>query len=81
MKALPRCGVAWRRTQTCWSAAYVRQWSRTYRQMIVRRQWICRAAAQVLRRPRLVRLLLPALACFPWLALPMVRYLKFDGGI
>jgi hypothetical protein len=59
-----------------WQPALVRQWSMHYRRTIVQRQWVCRAAARVLRQPNLVRLIVAALTHFPVLATPIVRYVN-----
>jgi hypothetical protein len=47
-----------------------------YRQTILRRQWVCRAAASILRQPNIVRLIVAALTHFPGLAVPIVRYIN-----
>ena len=64
-----------RRAQARWDAAYIRQWAAIHKNLVSRRQWICRAVAHVLRRPRLVGCIIPALAYCPGLAAPVVRYL------
>jgi flavin-dependent dehydrogenase len=59
-----------------WHPSLVRQWSMHYRQTILKRQWVCRAAANVLRQPRLARLIVVALTHLPVLAAPIVRYVN-----
>jgi len=50
------------------------QWARIHHQTVTRRQWTCRTVANVLRHPVLVRIMVSALARFPVLAAPMIRY-------
>jgi menaquinone-9 beta-reductase len=50
------------------------QWSLIHRQTVTRRQWVCRAVANGLRHPGLVRGVVAALARFPVLATPVIRY-------
>ncbi len=59
-----------------WHPSLVRDWSMRYRQTILQRQWVCRAAASILRQPHLVRLIVAALTHFPVLAAPIVRYVN-----
>jgi flavin-dependent dehydrogenase len=65
-----------RRACRDWHPSLVRRWSMHYRQTIVQRQWVCRAAASVLRQPNLVRLIVAAVTHFPALAVPIVRYVN-----
>ena len=64
-----------------WHPALIWKWSDCYRQRIIRRQNLCRAAAYVLRRPKLVRFIVAALNRFPFLAAPIVRHLDSTRGI
>jgi flavin-dependent dehydrogenase len=62
-----------------WNPSLVRKWSNRHGHIILRRQWVCRAAANVLRQPNLVRLIVGALTRFPLLAAPIVRYINYTG--
>jgi 2-polyprenyl-6-methoxyphenol hydroxylase-like FAD-dependent oxidoreductase len=59
-----------------WNPSLVRKWSICHGHAILRRQWVCRAAAHILRQPDLVRLVVGALTQFPFLAAPIVRYVN-----
>jgi menaquinone-9 beta-reductase len=59
-----------------WSDRLVEDWERRYRELVVRRQWTCRALALGLRQPRLVRLAVPVLQRVPWLARQIIRRLN-----
>jgi flavin-dependent dehydrogenase len=57
----------------CWSPEWERRWTAVYASLIARRQRFCRVAAQVLRHPALVRLVIMLLAHMPGLANPFLR--------
>ena len=59
-----------------WRPELATAWSRLHRQIVTRRQWPCRAAAFVLRRPALAGGLISLLSWLPSLAGPVVRYLN-----
>lgn len=59
-----------------WDERLVERWAASYRQIVARRQWVCRAVAQVLRHPRLMSTLARVLGRVPRLATPLVRYLN-----
>jgi flavin-dependent dehydrogenase len=59
-----------------WDAALEREWASTYRRVVSRRQFTCRVAAAVLRRPWLARGLIGLLSHAPVLAVPVVRGLN-----
>jgi flavin-dependent dehydrogenase len=61
--------------QASWRPEWAEQWTTLYTNLIVRRQQSCRLAAQVLRHPSLVRLVIGVLAHAPGLAKPFLRYL------
>lgn len=58
-----------------WRPEWAKHWTALYASLVLRRQRLCRLAAQVLRRPVLVRLLLAALAHAPELAQPVLHRL------
>ena len=62
-----------------WNHALVRKWSIRHGHTMLRRQWVCRAAANILRQPDLVRLIVGALTHFPCLAAPIVRHVNGMG--
>jgi flavin-dependent dehydrogenase len=57
------------------------QWSLIHRQMVTRRQWVCRGAANLLRHPALVRIVLTAVSRLPVLAVPLIRYLNCPAKV
>ncbi len=59
-----------------WRPALASAWAATYRRVVARRQYLCRAAAGALRRPRLARAVVRLLAHAPALAGPFVRHLS-----
>jgi 2-polyprenyl-6-methoxyphenol hydroxylase-like FAD-dependent oxidoreductase len=59
-----------------WHPAIAAQWSAHYRHAVVQRQWRCRLLAGALRRPPLARGMAAAVARFPSLFAPWVRYLQ-----
>ena len=61
--------------ETSWRPEWAAQWTALYTTLITRRQQSCRLAAQVLRHPSLVRLVIAVLARAPGLAKPFLRYL------
>ncbi len=56
-----------------WNEALCTRWSREYRRVVLRRQWICRGAAALLRCPRLTRTVVGLLACAPCFAGPIIH--------
>jgi len=59
-----------------WQPSLAREWTATYRQLIGRRQRICRGVAAVLRSPWAVAGLTRLLSWAPGLAQPVVRFLN-----
>jgi flavin-dependent dehydrogenase len=59
-----------------WEPALAQRWKARYRQLIGRRQLLCRATARVLRRPALTAAVITLLAHAPWLAAPFLRFLS-----
>jgi flavin-dependent dehydrogenase len=59
-----------------WHPGLARAWARRHRQLVARRQVVCRVAAAVLRRARLTAALVAALSWLPGLAAPVVAYLN-----
>ncbi len=59
-----------------WRPEFITQWARIHRRVVSRRQTVCRAAAAVLRRPRLTRLLVRLLSQAPMLAAPVIGRLN-----
>ena len=57
-----------------WRPELAEEWAALHAALIIRRQRLCRLAARVLRRPRLVRVLMTALAHAPGLAKPFLRH-------
>jgi menaquinone-9 beta-reductase len=64
-----------RRAVERWRPELAEEWTALHAALITRRQWLCRLAARGLRRPRLVRVLMMALAHAPGLAKPFLRQL------
>jgi flavin-dependent dehydrogenase len=58
-----------------WESRYVRVWPRAFQCLVVRSQVACRAAAFVLRRPLLARVLVGILSRAPFLARPVLARL------
>lgn len=59
-----------------WDPALGQRWRLLYRQIVSRRQRICRMIAGALRRPRLMETIVAVLARAPWLATPLVHRLN-----
>jgi flavin-dependent dehydrogenase len=59
-----------------WRPELAVAWARRHRLLVTRRQWACRAAAFVLRRPALAATLVALLSRLPAAAGPMIRYLN-----
>jgi len=59
-----------------WRPELARRWETLHRRVVTRRQAVCRIAAAVLRRPRLIGLFVRLLAGAPMLAYPVVRYIS-----
>ncbi len=59
-----------------WRPELAAAWARRHRRLVTRRQWACRAAAFVLRRPALVSGIVGLLSWLPVAARPVVRYLN-----
>jgi menaquinone-9 beta-reductase len=70
--------VARAAAQACrrWEPVIATQWSAYYRHAVVERQWRCRLLAGVLRRPAVARGMASAVACFPSIFAPLVRFLQ-----
>lgn len=60
------------RAVTCWDDDLIREWTRTHRSLVGRRQTVCRMTARVLRSPLACRLLVRGLGVLPGLASPFV---------
>lgn len=60
----------------CWDNRLPGRWSARYHHAIARRQGLCRAASEILRRPLLTAAALVLLGRMPWLAAPVVRRLN-----
>ncbi|MGI9518529.1 MAG: NAD(P)/FAD-dependent oxidoreductase [Pirellulaceae bacterium] len=58
-----------------WDSSLGEEWSRVHRQVIRRRQWLCRALSRGLRHPRLTHVTIRVLSQFPILATPFIRSL------
>lgn len=56
-----------------WSPALENAWERRHRALVRDRQWVCRAAAALLRRPRLLSSVLQVAALRPALVRPLVK--------
>lgn len=65
------------RAQEAWRPEWTREWAARYACLLAKRQRLCRLAAQTLRRPALVHLVLAVLAHAPGLAKPFLR--RFAG--
>jgi flavin-dependent dehydrogenase len=59
-----------------WRPALAARWEAVYRRVVGRRQFVCRAAAAVLRRPWLAGALIRLLAVAPSLAAPVLALLN-----
>lgn len=59
-----------------WRPEMIQQWTAIHRGVVSRRQIVCRAAAAVLRRPRLTRLVVRLLGQAPMLAAPVLACLN-----
>jgi flavin-dependent dehydrogenase len=59
-----------------WQPSMQREWTRTHRQVVRRRQLTCHLAAAVLRRPWLTNTVVALLANWPRIARPIVYYLN-----
>jgi flavin-dependent dehydrogenase len=59
-----------------WQPSLASRWTAIYRDLIARRQRLCRAASVVLRYPALTRWLVALLGHLPGIARPFVRYLN-----
>jgi flavin-dependent dehydrogenase len=64
------------RAAVAWQPSLEREWEQTYRRVVGRRQWACRAAAAVLRRPWLTRACVGMVSRWPRLAGPVVYHLN-----
>lgn len=62
-----------------WRDELARDWEHRFRQLVDRRQWLCRALAVGLRRTYLVRSIIPILSHCPWLARPVIRRLNQES--
>lgn len=68
------------RAAEAWSDSLSREWEATHARLVRSRQTVCRAAAWVLRLPRLSRLAVRALAVMPALSRPVVGALNRPGA-
>jgi 2-polyprenyl-6-methoxyphenol hydroxylase-like FAD-dependent oxidoreductase len=59
-----------------WDERLPGRWSAKYQHAVSRRQGVCRAASEILRRPLLTTAALVVLERLPWLAGPVVRRLN-----
>lgn len=59
-----------------WEPALAAEWTRLHQRLIGRRQYLCGAAAAVLRKPFATRIVIAALSAAPWLARPFIDYLN-----
>ena len=59
-----------------WRPELIQQWAAIHRRVVSRRQTVCRAAAAVLRRPWLTRLMVRLLGQAPMLAAPVIGCLN-----
>jgi 2-polyprenyl-6-methoxyphenol hydroxylase-like FAD-dependent oxidoreductase len=70
-----------RRAVASWDDSLVREWQRTHARIVGRRQGVCRAAARVLRSPRLSGLAVRVLARLPILSRPVVAALNRPSAL
>lgn len=59
-----------------WDPTLIGRWTARYRQIIQRRQFVCQAAAAVLRHPKLIQLIVATLNRFPQLAAPVIHHIN-----
>jgi flavin-dependent dehydrogenase len=59
-----------------WDPSLEHQWIAKYQGVVARRQIVCRAAASLLRRPRLIDLLVRILSALPFLSVPVLAHLN-----
>jgi flavin-dependent dehydrogenase len=59
-----------------WTPSIVEDWSQLHRQIVGRRQWLCRWSSTILRSPWLTRMAISALRVFPALARPVTGRLN-----
>ncbi len=59
-----------------WQPLFARQWEAIYRRRVRRRQFVCRLASDLLRRPRLLRSTINLLHYLPRIATPIVALLN-----
>jgi menaquinone-9 beta-reductase len=59
-----------------WDEGLPARWSARYQHAVARRQGLCRAASEILRRPLLTAAALVLLCRMPWLAAPVVHRLN-----
>ncbi len=59
-----------------WEPSLQHQWTAAYKGVVARRQWACRAASSLLRRPRLTGVLVRILSALPSLAAPFLGHLN-----
>lgn len=62
-----------------WTPELGRRWQATYRQVIRRRQWVCRSLSHLLRHPGLTRGVVRILSAYPSIARPVVHFLNAGG--
>lgn len=59
-----------------WSSAFIEEWSAIHRNLLGRRQRVCRAVTRILRHPRLLAGALPLVDRAPGALAPLVRWLN-----
>jgi flavin-dependent dehydrogenase len=64
-----------------WRPEWAQQWTALYASLVTQRQQMCRLAAQVLRYPALVRVVIAVLARAPVLAKPFLHHLEKGSEI
>jgi flavin-dependent dehydrogenase len=67
------------RAVTHWHPGLAELWEARYQRLVRRRQWVCRGAAVLLRRPWLVRCVVGLLSAAPILGAPVVALLNHPG--
>ncbi|MDB5307003.1 MAG: NAD-binding protein [Gemmataceae bacterium] len=65
-----------RRAVAAWDDTLVQEWERIHARVVRRRQWVCRAAAHILRSPVFTGLAVRTLALLPFLSRPVVAALN-----
>ena len=76
--ALALAPIAARAAQR-WDGGCIAEWERAHTRLVRRRQWVCRAAKELLRHPQLLDAALWSAAHAPGLFAPMVHYSQRAG--